>query len=288
MHICIVGCGISGLAGALALTKFVKPVPEITIIETRNGPGTIGGAINLTPKCQRYLQHLGVHQKIVIHGYGADVRTFQFLDDDANLLSSLDCSNGGKGFGDPPFNCMRILRSDMVQCMVDTVAEQSNVKVRYGVQLMKLEDDESSLTLTLSDESSLTLTLSDESTLQADLLLGCDGVHSMTRTNFVEPERTPTYTGCAAAIGFADVRPEERETLPFQDICIVMGRYGRFFCSYYNAARDSVFLGAQLGDQKESLSRNGWTAKGADQAGVKKMITDKLPRRVSGVHQGVC
>ena len=268
MHIVISGAGISGLAAALSLTKFIQSpaAPTITILEIRPKPGAVGGAINLTPKCQRYLHHLGVHQKMQEHGYGADVRKFEFLASESGAIGQLDCSNGGKGFGDPPLNCLRILRSDLIRCLVEAVAEHDNVTVRYGVQLEALEESPSDLTLTLSDRS----------TLNAELLLVCDGVHSKIRTKFVEPERKPRYTGCAAAIGFADVTEEDRAALPFQDTCIMFGQRGRFFCSYYNTARDCVFLGAQLGQQEENLSRDGWSAKGTDHAGVRNTLAKQF------------
>lgn len=260
MHVLISGAGISGLSAALSLTKFVSPAPQITIIETRSGPSTIGGAINLTPKCQRYLHHLGVHQKLVAGGYGADVRKFDFLASESGLIGSLDTSNGGKGFGSkalvynegPRFNCRRMLRSDLIRCLVERVGECENVTVKYGLRLDEVKDGKAGLRVSLSDASRLNV----------DLLLGCDGVHSTTRCKFVDPDRKAIWNKCAVALGFVRLTTGERERLPFQDTCLVFSQRGSFFSSFFDQERESVFIGALLGKQNEDLSQKDWIEEG--------------------------
>jgi len=72
IHIMILGAGITGLTSALALSdNLLDTLAKITIFEVRSAPATIGGAVNLTPKALRYLDHLGVHDIILQNGFGA-------------------------------------------------------------------------------------------------------------------------------------------------------------------------------------------------------------------------
>lgn len=50
----------------------------------------------------------------------------------------------------------------------------------------------------MSTEEFVRATFSDGATDTADLLLGCDGIHSTVRHVYVEPARDPEYSGMAA------------------------------------------------------------------------------------------
>ena len=81
LNIIILSAGITDLTTALALTKQLpSPKPKIKILELRSAPLTIGGAVNLTPKALRYLDHLAVHEIILANDMGADCKTIELFD----------------------------------------------------------------------------------------------------------------------------------------------------------------------------------------------------------------
>ena len=197
--IVIVGGGICGLAAALALTKYVSPPPKITVFELRPEPATIGGAINLTPNALRYLDYLGVLEIIKQRQLGAEVDKIDlFSIRTAARMGEVDFTNvsqGGKGYGNPPYKALRIMRAELMKALLEALLMLKNVELNYGKKAVGL----------LEAPEAVTITFEDGSEASADLILGCDGIHSAVRW-FVDPERTPVYSGIAVACAFAKIR----------------------------------------------------------------------------------
>ena len=82
------------------------------------------------------------------------------------------------------FGNMRIKRTDLVDVMVDAT-EKAGIPIYYSKQLVAVEDGVQGVSVTFSDGTVDT----------ADLLLGCDGIHSSVRTIHVDPEIIPEYSG---------------------------------------------------------------------------------------------
>lgn len=122
---------------------------------------------------------------------------------------------------------------------------------------------------------SITLTFADSSTAQGDLLIGCDGIHSVTRTKHVEPSRAEIYSGIANAFGFAPLDSPElksknisHENLHFKSTAINFARRGMLLTSYYESTHSSIYVGGLL-EIPEVSDRNGWKVRGADQEATK-------------------
>jgi len=111
-QILILGGGVAGLTTALALTKFASTslCPTITIFEIRPEPGTVGGAINLTPNALRLLDYLGVLPIVKQRQYGITVNAVEVFSiyHSRKLAESSFRGPKNEGIGNPPYKVRQI------------------------------------------------------------------------------------------------------------------------------------------------------------------------------------
>jgi salicylate hydroxylase len=259
LRITILGGGIAGLTTALSLTKFAPPdgpPPLITIYEIRPEPATIGGAVNLTPNALRLLAHLGALQEIQAANYGAPCPAVEVFDlySGTKIAESSFRGSEGKGLGEPPYMALRITRGEALKGVLAAIAKHANISLVCGKKTTQIDEADSGVTLTFADGT----------TASSDILLGCDGIHSVTRLKHVEPERTATYSGICNAFGFAQLQPHQSPH--FEASAMNFARGGMLLTSFHNPAKDSIYIGAlmQVPLEDDLQSRDGWKARGAD------------------------
>ncbi|GAB7328992.1 hypothetical protein MBLNU13_g00848t1 [Cladosporium sp. NU13] len=265
LDIIILGGGIAGLTTALALTKYAPKgqVPRIRIYEIRPVPATIGGAVNLTPNALRLLDDLGALPIIRERDYGRTIDYLEVFDVYSTRLATSDFSGpDGKGIGNPPYKALRITRGDALKGVLAAVEQQENISLTCGKRTVDIKETTESVTLTFEDGESVS----------ADLLMGCDGIHSVTRLKHVDPERKASYSGLCNAFGFAPVEPDF--PVHFECTAINFARRGMLLTSYHNSQKNSVYVGALM-QLPELESRDGWKAAGAD---AKKIRADIMER----------
>lgn len=269
LRITILGGGIAGLTTALSLTKFAPsnlPPPIVTIYEIRPQPATIGGAVNLTPNALRLLSHLGALQEIRAANYGAECPAVEVFDiySGTKIAESSFRGPDGKGLGSPPFTALRITRGEALKGVLSAIAKTPNITLVCGKKTVKIQETESDVTLTFADGITST----------SDILIGCDGIHSVARLTHVEPSRTATYSGICNAFGFAPLTTSQ--TPHFEASGMNFARGGMLLTSYHNAAKDSIYVGALMQVPAPQVeSRDGWKAIGAD---AEKTRRDMLER----------
>ena len=259
LRITILGGGIAGLTTALSLTKFAPPdgpPPLITIYEIRPEPATIGGAVNLTPNALRLLAHLGALQEIQAADYGAPCPAVEVFDlySGAKIAESSFRGSKGKGLGEPPYRALRITRGEALKGVLAAIAKHANISLVCGKKTTRIDEADAGVTLTFADGT----------TASSDILLGCDGIHSVTRLKHVEPERKATYSGICNAFGFS---PLEKHQQPhFEASAMNFARGGMLLTSFHSPAKDSIYIGAlmQVPLETSLQSRDGWKARGAD------------------------
>lgn len=265
LDIIILGGGIAGLTTALALTKYAPKgqVPRIRIYEIRPVPATIGGAVNLTPNALRLLDDLGALPIIRERDYGRTIDYLEVFDVYSTRLATSDFSGpDGKGIGNPPYKALRITRGDALKGVLAAVEQQENISLTCGKRTVDIKETPEKVTLTFEDGESVS----------ADLLMGCDGIHSVTRLKHVDPERKASYSGLCNAFGFAPVEPDF--PVHFECTAINFARRGMLLTSYHNSQKNSVYVGALM-QLPELESRDGWKAAGAD---AKKIRADIMER----------
>jgi 2-polyprenyl-6-methoxyphenol hydroxylase-like FAD-dependent oxidoreductase len=260
LDIIILGGGIAGLTTALSLSKFSPAPPNITIFEVRPEPATIGGAVNLTPNALRLLSHLGALDEIRSAGYGAECLAVEVFDLYTNVKIAESSFRGpeGKGLGDPPFTALRITRGEALKGVLKAIEKHPNIKLVCGKKTTQIDEDENGVTITFQDGGSA----------HADILIGCDGIHSVTRLKHVEPERKAVYSGICNAFGFAPRRKVEDKSNSYEPTHFSVsgmnfGRRGILLTSFHDQSQENIYVGALM-QVPEIADRNGWKAAGAD------------------------
>ncbi|KAF5601774.1 salicylate hydroxylase [Fusarium pseudocircinatum] len=277
MHILIIGAGPAGLAAALALSQTTIQgfPPCLTILELRPKVETLGGTILLTPLALRYLDALGVGsrlRKLGIPVRGVDVvalRTGRTL---------------GQMF--PGTDALRVMRHQLIQCMVDAVAElpKDRVTLRYGARVTDIQqvDDQGDDGGTVRVDVQFDADKSQES-ISCDVLLGCDGIHSFVRSTVVDRERKKTYSGRAIVYGYVDsdstgqigvTTSHGKPTL--QDSTLIQGQHGSFLMTYFEPSREKVYALAIMPMAENPGAREGWRAFGEDKAALKKDVVARF------------
>ncbi|PYI20543.1 salicylate hydroxylase [Aspergillus violaceofuscus CBS 115571] len=178
----IIGAGPAGLAAALKLHR--ENNIHVTVYELRPEPTTIGGAIGIFANGLRLLHRLGLHDALLARGSSVD--RFQLQSLQHGSIGSTDISAWAAertGFG-----YLRILRRDLQSVLLAAVHEEQ-IPVHFDIRLTSITEDASSVTVTFSDGSTET----------ADILIGCDGIHSSVRRLHVDPPMKPEYSGIAGS-----------------------------------------------------------------------------------------
>jgi 2-polyprenyl-6-methoxyphenol hydroxylase-like FAD-dependent oxidoreductase len=258
-----------GLASAIAIAQAFPSSSQldvrITVFELRDVPSTIGGAVNLTPTALRCLDILGVLEELKKRKAGSEVRAIQIFSlHTGSSLGNIDYSGPeGNGFGG--YRGWRIARSDLLQALLAVIQKLENVEIVYSKKVVELQESSSAVDVTFEDGTHAT----------GDLVLGCDGIHSSTRMKLVELDRKPTYSGIAAAYGYANVADvfDSDEKRPFfKDTGLTMSRSGALLTTFADDSRHCIYLAALM-ETKEQDSLEGWRAAGRDQEAVRNEVT---------------
>lgn len=266
LNVIILGGGIAGLTTALALTKFAPQgqIPRIQIFEIRPEPATIGGAVNLTPNALRLLDHLGALPIIRKRDYGMTIDYLEVFDIYSTKLAESSFEGPeGKGVGEPPYKALRITRGDALKGVLAAVEQHENITLTCGKKTTDIEERDENVTIKFEDGGSVT----------ADLLMGCDGIHSITRLKHVDPDRKETYSGVCNAFSFAPIEPDFK--VHFQCTAINFARRGMLLTSYHSSSKNSVYVGALM-QVPEIGSRDGWKAAGKDADRIRADIQDRF------------
>ncbi|RAR04542.1 hypothetical protein DDE82_004499 [Stemphylium lycopersici] len=176
----IIGAGAAGLAAAIRLKSHHDI--SVAVYELRSKPTTLGGAINIPSNGLRLLKHLGVYDELITRGSSASKLNVHSIR--GSVLVDLDMAGWSRektGYG-----FMRVLRTDLMDVLLKA-AKQHGIPIHFGKNMTKIEENEENVTVSFADGTTQT----------ADLLLGCDGIHSAVRTLHVSPQTLPEYTGIA-------------------------------------------------------------------------------------------
>ncbi|CAG7921079.1 unnamed protein product [Penicillium olsonii] len=248
-NIVIVGAGIAGIACALSLSKELTPfVPDlkITVYERHDILSTSGGAINLTPVAQRHLAQLGVLDELNRMGPegGADVDAIElFSMRSGRPIGSINFTDhNGNGFGG--YKGRRVMRIILSVAMLTVVERTKNVEIVFGKKVVGGEEFDDRTVLRFQDGTEAS----------GDLVIGCDGVHSAVRTQFVDVGRPAEYTGLSFMQATIDTSSLS-SPLHFISSSLNISRHGSMLASYCDRDGDQIFAAAIVQFSQEGLSR---------------------------------
>src|SRR6266699_3190069 len=180
----ISGCGIAGPVVALFLQRAGI---EAEIYEARASSTDYGGNfLNMACNGLGVLKPLGLDGPV--SEQGSPIPRMMMWRGKGKRLGEVP--NGARAeVGAPSIN---LLRSRLHQVLREG-AENRRIKIAYGKKLADLE----------SGTQGVVATFADGTTAEGSFLVGCDGVHSRTRSFINSDAPTPQYTGLISTGGFA-------------------------------------------------------------------------------------
>ncbi|KAK7995192.1 hypothetical protein PG990_013965 [Apiospora arundinis] len=190
-RIIIAGGGIAGLATAIALRG---PNRRITILERSRMLGEVGALISLQPNATKIVAKWGIDKFLEQAEPMAD-RAFRLYDVEGKMLREI-------GLATKDFGADRMLyhRQDLHKGLLDASTSPDLPGPPATVR--------TSSAVASCDPNAGTVTLQSGETLEADLIIGADGIHSAVRTAVLGEERSAIPTGISAY----------RLLIPFEDI----------------------------------------------------------------------
>ncbi|GAD96742.1 salicylate hydroxylase, putative [Paecilomyces variotii No. 5] len=177
----IIGAGPAGVAAAIRLTKHNNI--SCTVYELRPVPTTLGGAVGIPSNGLRLFDRLGLYKALSTKGSESSNVRIHFAQGGGLVEADAVPKEAREKTG---HSYMRIKRVELMDVLL-TAASEMNIPIHYGKKMVDITEDE--------DTKSITVTFSDGTSDTADLLLGCDGIHSAVRTQYVDPSCQPQYSG---------------------------------------------------------------------------------------------
>src|ERR1051325_2798810 len=160
VQIAIIGGGIGGLTAALALQQSGF---EAAVFEQAPVLLDVGAAIAMWPNAMRVLEHLRGGQKMV--EYGGVVAELRWMDQNGFDLNRVRISDGKTP-------AVALHRSDLQRTLRQALPQSS---IHLGHTMVSYEQRGDQIIATFANGNAV----------EADFMIGADGVHSRVRSQFI-------------------------------------------------------------------------------------------------------
>ena len=190
MKAIIIGGGIAGLAAAKALQLLDW---EVSIYEQAPELKPAGAGIVLSANALKALKAISLYDDVTAKGNVLE--KFSILDSKGKTLSNTNHSKLSKKFGH--ISGISLHRTDLQQAIL---SEIFRIKVQTGKRCKTISQTADHVEVLFEDGK----------VAKGDLLLGCDGIHSVVRQSQF-PEAELRYSGYTCWRGVTSHRPTSRE-----------------------------------------------------------------------------
>lgn len=185
MNVVIIGAGMGGLTTGIALKKFGH---QVRIFEQTEKILPVGAAISLWSNGVKCLNFLGLTDKIA--KLGGQMDDLAYVDGlTGDVMTQFSLLPLIEEVGQRPYP---VARADLQNMLMD---EFGRDQIYLGKKMVSLEDKTDSVEVHFADGSST----------QADLLIGADGTHSLTRTYVLGQQVQRRYAGYVNWNGLVEI-----------------------------------------------------------------------------------
>lgn len=185
MNVVIIGAGMGGLTTGIALKKFGH---QVRIFEQTEKILPVGAAISLWSNGVKCLNYLGLTDKIA--KLGGQMDDLAYVDGlTGDVMTQFSLRPLIEEVGQRPYP---VARADLQNMLMD---EFGRDQIYLGKKMVSLEDKADYVEVHFADGSST----------QADLLIGADGTHSLTRTYVLGQQVQRRYAGYVNWNGLVEI-----------------------------------------------------------------------------------
>ncbi|HEY5211103.1 MAG TPA: FAD-dependent monooxygenase [Stellaceae bacterium] len=203
-RIAIIGGGIGGLAAGLALHRRGL---DVMVYEQSPRLSEIGAGLGMAPNAIKACRSLGIEDAVVAAGCAPE---FQIMRSwrSGRVISQQPLRDNSSKFGAPH---LTLHRADMLEILARALPEAS---VRLAARCVAVTPGATVATARFADGSEI----------EADIIVGADGIHSTVRTSLFGTE-APRFTGCVCYRGLVPIG-DLPPTINVKDNILWMGPHG--------------------------------------------------------------
>lgn len=185
MNIAIVGAGMGGLTAGIALKKFGH---QVTIYEQAAEILPVGAAISLWSNGVKCLNYLGLTDQI--QALGGQMESLAYVDGlSQQTMTQFSLSPLYKEVGQRAYP---VARADLQHLLMQQFGLE-DIKLGMKMTAIEMHQDE------------VTIHFQDDSQIKADLLIGADGTHSLTRQFVLGYQAERRYAGYVNWNGLVEI-----------------------------------------------------------------------------------
>lgn len=185
MEIAIIGAGMGGLTTGIALKKFGH---QVTIFEQAEHILPVGAAISLWSNGVKCLNYLGLTEQVA--RLGGQMDHLAYVDGlSGEVMTQFSLHPLIEEVGQRPYP---VSRAELQNMLMDEFGREN---IQLGKKMLSLQDHGDAVTVHFADGSQV----------QADLLVGADGTHSITRAYVLGEQVERRYAGYVNWNGLVEI-----------------------------------------------------------------------------------
>ena len=248
MHVLVVGGGIGGLTAALALEKHGH---KVTVAEQSGVISEVGAGLQLSPNAMKVINALGVGARVMMDAFRPQAAEMRWGKGGAKIFDFPLRKSAVNRWG---AEYIHVHRADLIEALKEELLARAPDALLLGRRIERYENRGDRIVAHFAGGE----------TLEADLLVGADGIHSAVREQMLGPD-TPRFTGCVAWRATAPVTALGDKAPP-QTACVWAGP--RRHAVTYLLRRGSLvnFVGVV---EHKTPGEESWTATGAKEQALK-------------------
>ena len=259
----IVGGGIGGLTAALAFHAYGW---SVTVLERASELSEVGAGIQISPNGMKVFRALGLEYDLAENGFLPEALEMRF-GRSGNRIFQIEARRAIVERWGAPY--LHLHRADFIGVLTRALAKRAPNAVRLNADCVGYENTANGAVALLANGERL----------EADVLVGADGIHSNIRTQMLGPDQ-PNFTGNVA---WRAVVPMDRlgDLAPPPTACVWVGKKRHAVTYRLRGGTLANFVGIVEDDRWTSES---WTEQGtkeqamADFAGWHPIVTNLITK----------